>query len=368
MPTATAKKSAKRSRQAKKGAVSEPLVAVSTRSSGNFLDRSTYRMKAFLARRPHRSFRRTYRRDYVRSLQLPGYWAFTAQVWRSLWRERKLFGLLAATYAVLSGLLVGIASQDVYTQLGDTLNQTSGNLFQGSWSAVSKAGLLFTTAISGGLNTTPTEGQQVYGALISLMTWLTTVWLLRNILAGQKVRLRDGLYSSGAPILSTFLVGLVVLVQLLPLALALIGYSAAQSSGLLAGGVEAMLFWAAAGLLALLSVYWATSTIIALVVVTLPGMYPYQAIKTAGDLVIGRRTRILMRLLWSIVITLIIWAIIMIPIILLDGWLKSVWSASASVPVVPVMLLIMSSLTVIWLASYVYLLYRKVVEDDAQPA
>ena len=33
----------------------------------------------FLKRRPHRSFRLTRRRDYVRSLHIPGYWSLTTQ-------------------------------------------------------------------------------------------------------------------------------------------------------------------------------------------------------------------------------------------------------------------------------------------------
>jgi hypothetical protein len=148
----------------------------------------------------------------------------------------------------------------------------------------------------------------------------------------------------------------------------LIGYSAAQSTGLLAGGVEAMLFWVAASLLALLSLYWVTSTMIALVVVTLPGMYPMRAIKTAGDLVIGRRLRILLRLLWMLLGLAVFWIIVMIPIILFDTWIKSLWPAIENVPTIPIVLLAMSSISVVWVSSYVYLLYRKVVDDDAKPA
>lgn len=369
MPTATKKRPAKKSMSATTSTVHGQTAnkAASPVKKLNFIKRITRRLDAFLARRPHRSFRRTYRRDYVRSLKLPGYWAFTRDAGRVVLQNWKMFSLLALTYAILSGVLVGLASQDTYVQLSDTLAQ-AGGAFQGNWGTVGKAGLLFLTTISGGINGTPTESQQIYGVLIALMTWLTTVWLLRNILAGNKVRLRDGLYSSGSPIFSTFLVALVMIAQLIPLFIALIGYGAAQSSGLLNGGVEAMLFWVAAGLLALLSLYWLTSTMIALVVVTLPGMYPMQAIKTAGDLVIGRRRRILFRLLWALSLTVIAWAVIMIPLILLVNWLGSVLPVVAGIAIVPVVLLIMSSLTVVWLASYVYLLYRKVVDDDAKPA
>jgi len=327
-----------------------------------------YAVERHMSRRPHRSFKMTRRRDYARSLKLPGYFAFTDSVRKTLWQNHKMFLLLALVYAVLTALLVGMASQDLYTTLSDTLRQTSGEIFSGNFGQVGEASLLFLTTITGGITQNPTEAQQVYAALIAVLTWLTTVWLLRNILAGHKVKLRDGLYNASSPLLSTFIVVCVLVVQLLPLAIAMIGYSAAMSSGLLSGGVEAMLFWIAAGLLALMSLYWITSTLIALVVVTLPGMYPFRAIKTAGDLVIGRRLRILLRLIWMLVGIAVAWALIMVPIILLDTWLKGIWPAIGWIPTVPIALLVMTSLTTIWSASYIYLLYRKVVEDDANPA
>ena len=326
------------------------------------------RVSDLLSRRPHRSFRRTRRRDYTRSLQLPGYWAFTSHVWKTLWKHKKLFVWIIGTYGVMSAIFVGLASQDTYTALSDTLRDTSGDLFTGNIGELGKASLLLVTGVTGSFNAAPTETQQIYAALIGILTWLTTVWLLRSVLAGQKPRFRDGLYNASAPLVSTSLTGLVVVVQLLPAALAVIGFSAAISSGFLEGGVEAMIFATLALLLIVLSVYWITSTLIALVVVTLPGMYPMQALKTAGDLVVGRRLRILLRFAWLGLIVSIVWALIMVPLIIFDTWLKGLWPAISWLPIVPFALLIMSSLTVVVTASYIYLFYRKVVEDDATPA
>lgn len=322
----------------------------------------------FLARRPHRSFRLTNKRDYKRSLILPGYFSFTHSVWHEHMRNRKTFLLLALVYAVLSGLLVGITSQATYTTITDSLSQAGAGLLGGDATQLGNAASLLGSALTGGISQTLTPTQAVYASLIALLTWLTTVWLLRNFLAGNKVKLRDGLYNASAPILSTFLVVLVAILQLLPMGIAFIGFSAAQASGLLSGGVEAMLFWIAAILLVVLSMYWMTATFIALVVVTLPGMYPMRALSTAGDLVVGRRFRILLRILWLIGTIVVAWIVVMVPIVLIDTWLKGIIAAVDSVPVIPIALLIMGSLTIIWASSYVYLLYRKVVADDAKPA
>jgi hypothetical protein len=58
----------------------------------------------------------------------------------------------------------------------------------------------------------------------------------------------------------------------------------------------------------------------------------------------------------------------MIPIILFDAWLKGVVPSIQWLPIVPVCLLIVSALMVVWTAGYVYLLYRKVVDNDVEPA
>lgn len=326
------------------------------------------RIDGFLARRPHRSFRRTRRRDYTRSFAMPGFFAFSKYVRRTLWANRKIFLLLALTYTTLTAIISGIASQDAYNTLSETLQSTSGEVLKGGWGAIGKSVLLFTNTMMGGISVDLSAAQQIGAVLVSLLIWLSTIWLLRNILAGHKVKLRDGLYSSGAPILPTFLVALLLLVQLLPLAIAIFGYSAAASTGLLSGGIEAMLFWAAAGSLVVLSLYFFISTFFAMIIVTLPGMYPAIAIKTAGDMVIGRRFRILMRLIWLFASVALSWAVIMIPIILIDAWAKGMWSAINWLPVVPVSILLMSSITIVYSAAYVYLLYRKVVDDGADPA
>lgn len=327
------------------------------------------RVRGLMARRPHRSFHRTLRRDYSRSLALPGYWSFTNYVRVTLTRNRKLFLGLAAFYGVMIVLLVGVASQESYLNLSEALRQTSGELFKGGWGEIGKATLLLASGMTGSFNSELTEPQLIYATMVALLAWLTAVWLLRSLLSGTRPKLRDGLYSAGSPIVATLLVLVVLMIQMLPVALAIIGFGSAVATELIqSGGVEAMVFWVAIVLLLVLSLYWITSTLLALVIVTLPGMYPLRALKVAGDIVIGRRIRILFRLLWLGLTIALGWVMIMVPVVLIDTWLKGAFPATEWIPVVPVAMLMMSSLTIVWAASYVYLLYRKVVDDDAAPA
>lgn len=322
------------------------------------------RYKGFLERRPHRTLRLTRRRDYVHPIELPGYISFTHYVNKTLWRHRKTFLLLGVVYALLFALLVGIGSQETYSSFTQEIKSAGEEMLGGDFNALGQAGLLFVSIATVGINEQPGEAQQIFTVLLGILVWLTTVWLLRNILAGHKVRLRDGLYNAGAPLFATILIVAIIAIQLLPVSIALIGYAAANASGLLAGGVEAMLFWLAAGLLGLLSLYWITSSIIALIIITLPGMYPMRAIRIAGDMVLGRRIKILLRWLWMGLVVALLWALILLPVILLDLGIKSLWPAIEWLPILPVTILLLGTVTIIWIAAYVYLFYRKMVDND----
>jgi hypothetical protein len=317
---------------------------------------------------PHRNFRLTRRRDYVRPLSLPHPLVFILEVTQTLWKYRRVFLPLALVYLLLYALLVGVGSQDIYDELNGALTEAGGDLFAGAFGAVSQSGLTLLALTTNGIGEQMTDAQQIFGVLLVLMAWLTTVWLLRNLIAGNKVKMRDGLYNAGAPLVAMAIVFFVILLQLVPIALAAVGYSAAVSSGLIAaGGVEAMLFWIAASLLGVLSLYWVSSSIFAMVIVTLPGMYPVKALQSSYRLLLGRRVRFLLRFVWMVAFVVALWVILMIPIILFDGWIKTVWTAIAWFPLVPIVLLFLSTYTVFWVSTYIYLLYRKVV-DANEPA
>ena len=87
-----------------------------------------------LNRRPHRSFRRTRKRDYVRSLTLPGYWSFTNQVRKMLWQHRRpFFGLIigAGTGFLVGALTYSDSNCDVLA-----CSPSSAGAFASVWGAV----------------------------------------------------------------------------------------------------------------------------------------------------------------------------------------------------------------------------------------
>ena len=323
------------------------------------------RQQAFLARRPHRSFRRTRRRDYVVATGLPGYVAFTRQVGRLLRANAILFFFVVVTFSLISLALAGITSQETYRQAQGLLNESKGEIFQGTIGKIGEAGLLLLSGFTGGSSNLSSE-QQIYLGLTLLLTWLASIWLLREVLAGRKPRFRDGLYSSGAPIVSTTLIVLVMLIQLIPVGVVSLVYAALAGVGIVSGGFGAMIFAVIAILALTLVLYWMVPSFIALVIVTLPGMYPFAALRAAGDLVVGRRLAILYRILWLLMLIIIGWLVVMVPLVILDGWLKNLWQWYEGVPIVPVLVTTASTATLVWSSAYIYMLYRKLVDYGAK--
>lgn len=324
------------------------------------------RRKNFLSRRPHRSFRPTKRRDYRKKIQIPGYLNLTKSTHEIIWKRKKLFGGLLLIYALISAIFIGMASQDLFNTLSDLLKDTGSKVSGGDFGALGQAGILAITTVAGGATQNLSELQQVMALFFGIYIWLTTVWILRNILSGNKFKLRDALYNAGSPFIPTLLISLLLIIQLLPFSLALVIFTAAQATGFASGGVEAMMLWVGTGFLVVLSLYWLSATFFALVIATLPGVYPWQAYKTASDIVTGRRLTLLYRIIWLSLLICISWILVVLPAILLNTWLSSVWPFFRNIPFIPLLILVMSTATLIWSASYIYLLYRKIVDDAAK--
>lgn len=343
--------------------------AKSKKSDGffrKFLNGAKKRYFNFMSKRVHRTLRRTLRRDYARPLNLPGYAAFTIYVWRVLWQNKKHFSVLMLVLFLMYVVLVGLGSQSTYSTLLDFLKESGNNVVEGDVGGVTQALTALLTISTVGFGGEVSEAAQIYSVLVLSFGWLAIVWILRSILAKKNFKVRDAIYNAGAPIVSIIVLLLVLAVQMIPIALAVVGYVSAQASGLLAGGVEAMLFWVAAGALSLVSIYWSVSTFFALILVSLPGTYPFKALSIAGDIMYGRRSKFVLRLVWLLFITAAMWLMTLIPIILFDMWLKDTWSAINWLPLVPFAVASLTIFALVWVCSYIYLLYRKVIAEDAK--
>ena len=307
---------------------------------------------------PHKSFKRSYREDYRRETPVSGVMHHIFETFRILFKNWKLFLPLLILAVLLDALLVGIMEQADYAQYQEILDETSLQVAGDDIGAMAKAGLLLiSTVTTGGLSGGSSEAVTVFGVLIFLMIWLTTIFLLRHLLAKHKVKLRDGLYNSMAPLLSTLVVFMVAIIQCVPIFILIIAYSAAVQTEFLATPFYALVFFIFAVLMIILSAYLLSSSLIALVAVSAPGLYPMRALHTASDLMMGRRVKFILRLVALLLTLVIVWIVVMLPLILFDMWMKQ-FEWTAGVPFVPVCLAVMTCFTAIYVTAYLYLYYR----------
>ena len=311
---------------------------------------------------PHKSFRRSYREDYVRETNVPGILHHVFATFGIIFKNWKLFLPLMLIAVVVAVLFVGLMSEATYQQFQDILDQTSENYGVEKLGSVMKAGLLLVSTITtGGLSGGASEAAGVFGVIIFLIIWLTTIFLLRHILAEHKVKLRDGLYNAMTPLISTFVIFVIALVQCIPIFFLVIVWSAAVQTEFLATPFYALVFFIFAALMLLLSGYLLSSTLMGMVAVTAPGMYPMRAMHAASDLMMGRRVKLVIRLIALLIAMIIMWVIVMMPLILFDMFMKQ-FEWTAGVPFVPICLLVMTCFTAIYCTAYLYLYYRWMLE------
>lgn len=312
----------------------------------------------------HKSFKRSYREDYERKLEVPGILAHLFGTFKILFKNWKVFLPLLILVVILNSILVTLMSENMYVQFQDILDETSKSFTGGELGNVAKAGLLLISTItSGGLTTNMTESQGIFFIFLLLLTWLVTIFLLRHIMAGHKIKLRDALYNAGAPIISTFIVFFIVFLECIPIFIFIILYSTAENTGFLDMPFYALLFFLFSVLMFLMSGYWLSSSTIALVSVSAPGLYPMKAVRTASDLMAGRRIKYVLRLLGLFIFLAIIWVLIMLPLILFDLWMKQ-FEWTAGIPFIPICLATMTVFTVIFIAAYLYQYYRWMLDYD----
>ena len=104
--------------------------------------------------------------------------------------------------------------------------------------------------------------------------------------------------------------------------LVIITYQAAISTEFLKTPFYALVYFIFASLMTLLSVYLTSSSIMGLIAVSAPGLYPLTAIETARNLVAGRRIRFLIRIIYLIFCLAFWYVVIVLPAILLDILIK----------------------------------------------
>jgi len=276
-------------------------------------------------------------------VKLPNVFRLTRESIGLILSARKVVFVVLAFYIILQLLLASglTASLDI-SALKDLLKEsfTDSTILTG----VTLYGVLLTT-----LGKSPSDVASIYQSIFFVLFSLFFIYVLRQAHAGQKVSMADVFYKACAPLIQFLLVFGMIVIHLLPMIAATFIYGATIASGIAVTLLEKVLWGSLVAGLTVWSLYLLAASVMALYIVTLPDMRPLRALRSAKQLVRGRRWLVLRKLLFLPVFFLLAMAVIIVPTIILAASLTTV-----------VFFLLVSLLLPLG-HSYIFTLYRKLL-------
>jgi hypothetical protein len=282
----------------------------------------------------------------VPSPKLVSAFQITKDTAKILWNNKKLFGVITLIYGIAYLILVQALSTP--TNTSSLRNEFSG-VFHGHFSHLFSGLSTFAFLIGSSADSSSPSGS-AYQVFIILIVSLVVIWTFRQLHAGSKVRARDGYYKALYPLIPFFLVLLFMAVQLIPLIIGATLYNLVITGGIAVYTIEKVIWILIVIGLGVLSLYFISSSIFALYIVTLPDMTPLKALRSAKGLVRKRRWVVFRKIIYLPVMLLIVIGVIMLPVILV-------------IPAIAAWLFLILSLVALVVAhGYLYNLYRELLK------
>jgi hypothetical protein len=275
--------------------------------------------------------------------QLPSSWQVLRLALKQLYRQKRLFLGILAVYTVLSLLFVrGISSNFQLDILKQEIAETFGDLGKFGLGVTLYSQLLSNAA------SVPSEVAGAYQTIFAILISLALIWALRQTYEGKTdFKVKETFYKSMTPLIPFLVVASLVALQLMPALITLALYSSARE--VIVTGAE-QLAWTLVMVGGVgTSVYFLSSSVFALYIVTLPDSTPWQSLKTAKKLVKFRRWLILRKLLFLPFILLLFSAVILIPLIIFVPKLAEILFFIFNVAIIAI------------IHAYFYNLYRKLI-------
>lgn len=281
--------------------------------------------------------------------KLPSVYRLIRQTLQLLWGYRSAFAKIALVYGLISFVLVqGLSASGGVGDLKDALSDS----FQGAFGTFA-TGIGVYSILVGSAGTATTGQGSVYQFFIVIIASLATIWALRQALVETKpdISAKAAYYNGMYPLVPFMLVVMVIGLQLIPLLVGSTLFSTVIGQGVAVTAGEQVGWAVLYALLAGWTIYMLGASLFALYVVTLPGMTPLKALRSARDLVKGRRWTMLRKIISLPLVLLVVAAVVMVPVIILLA------------PVAQVVFLIVSSLSLVIVHAYMYILYREALRE-----
>ncbi len=282
-------------------------------------------------------------RTLIKYKDIPSAWKVLGSSLKQLTANYKLFGYILIIYGLLYVLLVkGVSGNFQLGNLRQSLNDALGGQLSTLGTGVALYGLLLGSVGSG-----PDATSGTYQTFLLILVSLALIWALRQTYGGQKVvRVKDSYYKSMHSLVPTVLVSLTLVLQMIPALLVVSLYSIIQANGVVVGLLEEVLIYTVSLLGIFISLYWASSTVFAFYIVTLPNTGPMTALRSAKQLVRYRRSLVVRKVIFLPLLMLLFSAVILVPLIIFLA------------PVAEVLFMLFTIVSVAVVHAYYYNLYR----------
>jgi len=280
------------------------------------------------------------------SVSLSPAWKLFGRSLKLLAKNWKLFGGIILVYGILNILLVrGLSGGLDLASLQSKLKSLLGGNLRDL-----NAGFVIFGYLLGNASSTVSEVASTYQTFLVLYISLVAIWALRHLNERKAPKAKQAFYEGIAPFVQFLLVLAVIFLQLIPFYIGNFVFQTVLGSGLAVTTPEKVIWGLLYGMLTLLSLYMISSSIFALYIVTLPGMRPMQALRSARKLVRYRRFTILKKVIFLPLVLMVGAAIIFIPLIML-------WT-----PIVEPLFFVASMTSLIVIHSYIYSLYKELLQ------
>lgn len=276
--------------------------------------------------------------------RLSSVWRLARSAAGILWRRRKVFMGIALVYVVCNTFLVQTASATNLVVLKDTLASSSVASPNSITTGLTLFSVLLATAGTGA-----GQAGAAYQSILLVIVSLAIIWALRETFAGRPFRIRDSFYRGMYPLVPYILVVLVIFIQLIPLAVGAGLFGTIVSNGIATNGLQLAVALLLPIIGIIVSAYFLTSSLFAGYIVTLPDMTPLRALRSARDLVNGRRWTVIRKIFFLPIVLVLVGVATMLPIILF------------LTPAAPWIFFIASTLALLYVHSYLYALYRELI-------
>ena len=278
---------------------------------------------------------------------LPNVLVLTKSAATILWQYRMLFAGITAIYGLLNVIFAqalsgGADVNGIKQSLDETLGGNLGHL---------GASVSVFVYILGTAGNNSSQVASAYQLFLTIISSLAVIWALRQVYSGAIPRVRDAFYRGMFPLVPFILVLLVIALQMIPLLIGSALYSLVISNGIAVHIIEKLLWGLMYVGLASVTIYWLTSSVMALYVVTLPEMTPTKALRSAKDLVKGKRWIVLRKLLFLPLLLFVAAALIMILVIIIYA------------PLAKYVYFVLTMFGLVAIHSYIYALYRELLNE-----